>query len=115
MFLIKKLRIYLLVVIICAITPAFTMAGDLDDGISKYTDDGIAKYDELGKPEKNVKYIIRNAKSKAAMAQKNGNASASGGSGDSNMNSVVMGAGSNIKGDIYIIDESKGDKTQVSE
>jgi len=33
--------------------------------------------------------------------------------GDGNMNSVVMGAGSNVKGDIYIIDQSKGDKTQV--
>ncbi len=30
-----------------------------------------------------------------------------------NMNSVVMGPGSNIKGDIIIIDQSKGDKTQV--
>jgi hypothetical protein len=29
------------------------------------------------------------------------------------MNSVVMGAGGTIRGDIYIIDESKGDKTVV--
>ena len=31
------------------------------------------------------------------------------------MNSVVMGPGSNIKGDIIIIDESKGPKTIVTD
>jgi hypothetical protein len=30
------------------------------------------------------------------------------------MNSVVMGAGSNVRGDIYIIDESKGNKSIVT-
>ena len=76
------------------VNPGFS--GDLDDGISKYTDDGVTKYDDLGDPEKN---------------------SDSGGSMDTskgaNMNSVVLGAGGIIKGDVYIIDESRGSKTQV--
>jgi len=31
------------------------------------------------------------------------------------MNSVIMGAGSNIKGDIYIIDQSTVDKTNLAD
>jgi len=92
-------------------------AGDLDDGISKYTDDGIAKWDELGKADKNIKFIVLNAQSKANMRKKgalneSGGTSSSG--GDANMNSVIMGAGSTIKGDIIIIDQSKGSKTNVA-
>ncbi len=93
--------------------PTSSPAGDLDDGISKYTDESIAKDDELGNPDKNIKFIIMNAKSKAAMGEKKGDDATKGATGSGNMNSVVLGVGSNIRGDIIIIDENKGDKTQV--
>jgi hypothetical protein len=85
-------------------------AGDLDDGISTFNDDGIASYDEMGKQDKNIKFIIMNSKSRAKVAEKAGGA---GGTttgqttGDNNRNSVVMGAGSKILGDVIIVDESK--------
>ena len=37
-----------------------------------------------------------------------------GSSGDANLNSVILGAGSKVKGDIIIIDQSKGPKTNVA-
>lgn len=89
-------------------------SADLDDGISKFTDDGIEKYDEMGKPDQNIKFIVMNAKSKASTIKGNKD-DVSGKTGGSNMNSVVMGAGSKVKGDIYIIDQSKGPKTNISE
>jgi hypothetical protein len=88
-------------------------SSDLDDGISKFTDDGIEKYDEMGKPDQNIKFIVMNAKSKASV--KKGDKDKVGTSGDANMNSVVLGAGSKVKGDIYIIDQSKGPKTNISD
>ena len=83
------------------------MAGDLDDGISKFTDDGISSYDDMGKPDKNIKFIILNSKSRAAVARKGAGGSTTTGStntkdGDNNVNSVVMGAGSVIHGDVII-------------
>ncbi|MFN2364927.1 MAG: hypothetical protein ABR523_00500 [Desulfurivibrionaceae bacterium] len=84
-------------------------AGDLDDGISTFTDDGISSYDDMGKPDKNIKFIIMNSKSRAKVAQKAGKASTTTGqtTGDNNRNSVVMGAGSKVLGDVIIVDESK--------
>ena len=94
------------------VSPA--VGGDLDDGISKFTDDGISKYDDMGKADKNIKFIVLNAKSKAAMLK--GDKDKTGqNSGNANMNSVVLGAGSNIRGDIYIIDQSKGPKTNIAD
>lgn len=95
-------------------------AGDLDDdGISKYTDDSITKYSELGKPEPNVSFIILNAKSKAKVLSKKGEEAAKGGGiqqpGKANLNSVVLGAGGTVRGDIIIIDEGRGDKTVIAE
>jgi hypothetical protein len=94
------------------------ICGDLDDGIS--IDDSINSYDNLGNPDQNINFIKLNAKSSAKQREKSvekgvKNDNGSGGSGGGAMNSVVMGAGSNVKGDIIIIDESKGDKTQVVE
>ena len=91
-------------------------AGDLDDGISTYTEDGVAGYDEMGEADKNINFIIVNAKSQAKI----GNNSSDFKNkplvtGDANMNSVVMGAGANINGDIIIIDQSKGSKTNISQ
>lgn len=90
------------------------VCGDLDDGISTYTDDSIEQYDELGKKDRNVTFIKMNARSKAN-SQSNANTQAGSGSGSGNMNSVVMGAGSKVKGDIIIIDDSKGDKTLIAD
>ena len=86
---------------------------DLDDGISKFTDDGIEKDDEMGKADQNIKFIVMDAKSKAR-TMKDSKENIGGSSGGANMNSVVLGAGSNVKGDIYIIDQGKGPKTNIS-
>ena len=93
----------------------WAVSGDLDDGISKFTDDGMSKYDDLGKPDQNVKFIVMNAMSKAnAMKKGKDDPDKYKKKGDANMNSVVMGHGSIVKGDIYIIDQSKGAKTNVA-
>jgi len=102
---------------VCLIGSGSVFCGDLDDGIP--ADDNISSYDDLGNPEQNIKFIKMNAKSNAKRKQKlveKGLAEDDGsGKGGGAMNSVVMGPGSNVKGDIIIIDESKGDKTQVVE
>lgn len=95
----------------------FVMAegsADLDDGISKFDEDGIGKYDEMGKPDQNIKFIVMNAKSKASV-KKGDKDKVGSDTGSANMNSVVLGAGSKVKGDIYIIDQSKGSKTNISD
>ena len=89
-------------------------ASDLDDGISKFTDDGMEKEDELGKADQNIKFIVLNAKSKAAV-RKGDKEQIGQDSGPATMNSVILGAGSKVKGDIYIIDQSKGPKTNISD
>ncbi len=95
------------------LAPVVAVSGDLDDGISTYTDDSIQKYDELGKKDRNVTFIKMNARSKA---QTNADSMTGSSSAESaNMNSVVMGAGSTVKGDIIIIDDSKGNKTLVAD
>lgn len=109
-----RLTLSLLVFLSLILLSGMTFASDLDDGISKFDDDGIAKDDEIGKADQNIKFIVMNAKSKAAT--KKGDKDKIGGkSGDANMNSVVLGAGSKVKGDIYIIDQSKGPKTNISD
>jgi len=103
-----RVTISLLVFLGMAHTPIF--ASDLDDGISKFTDDSIAADDEMGKPDKNIKFIIEKSKSQAKVAEKSsgkGGTKSGSNSGDNNRNSVVMGAGSNVHGDIIIIDQSK--------
>lgn len=113
----KILQTIIMVSLILLSGFGIAMAGDLDDGISKFTDDGMSSYDDLGKEDKNIKFIIMNSKSQAAVSKKSAGGddaskSGSGGGGDNNMNSVVMGAGSTIHGDVIIIDDSKGDKIQ---
>ncbi|TAL26724.1 MAG: hypothetical protein EPN94_02635 [Nitrospirae bacterium] len=117
-----------LFVLICSITLSFPIlsgADDLDDNIGAYTDGSIQADNTMGEPAPNIKFIKMNAKSKTKVRQKaeekkakeSADEKTSGKSkksdGSANMNSVVMGAGANIKGDIIIIDESKGSKTQV--
>jgi hypothetical protein len=88
-------------------------ADDFDDGISKSTDDAISADDELGKAGKNIKFIIEKAKSQANVVEKSAEKGSGAGrkgstkTGDTNENSVVMGAGSNVRGDIIIIDQGK--------
>jgi hypothetical protein len=92
------------------------LCGDLDDGISKYNEDAIGGWDELGSKDRNIKYTKLNAKSRAKVRAKTKDGEQlTGATGGANMNSVVMGAGSNVRGDIIIIDESKGPKTIVTE
>jgi hypothetical protein len=64
---------------------------DLEDDISKYKDDPIAKWDELGKESVNINFIIAEALGRIKLNGKN-----------VNINSVVIGPGSNV-GDIYNI------------
>lgn len=97
------------------ITTGIAFSGDLDDGIGKFTDDSISKYDEMGKADKNIKFIVMNAKSQAAVRRGSKDGAADSAGGDANMNSVVLGAGSKVKGDIYIIDQSRGPKTNIAD
>lgn len=108
-------RCLLLLSFIALINPLTALAGDLDDGISKSTDDSITKDDELGQIDKNIKFIKIQAKSKAGTTAGDSKGVVTGSSGGGNMNSVLVGPGTNIRGDIIIIDESRGDKTQVVE
>lgn len=110
----KAIRVVFLMSFFSFIAINMAQASDLDDGISKFTDDGIEKDDEMGKPDINIKFIVMNAKAKA-MTKKGDKDKVGSDSGSSNMNSVVLGAGSKVKGDIYIIDQSKGPKTNISD
>ena len=85
------------------------LAGDMDDGISKFTDGSIAKDDELGERDPNLSYIMMKAAGKTSKDDVVGT------DGSASMNSAIIGPGSNIRGDIIIIDKSRGDKTQVVE
>ncbi len=106
----KTIISFTLLAVFLILGHTIVFAGDLDDGISKFSDDSISSYDNMGKADKNIKFIIMNSKSRAKVAEKAGG----GGStttgkttGDNNRNSVVMGAGSKILGDVIIVDESK--------
>jgi hypothetical protein len=74
------------------------MGGDLDDKISKYTDDTVSKADELGKPEKNINFIILDAimkaKTKGGMGKSDG---------DKNINSIVIEPGANLAGATLVV------------
>ena len=89
-----------LIVMICVVAVSFLysgicLGGDLDDGISKYTDGTIAKEDALGKPEKNLKFIILDAIMKAKNEESSEEQ-------DKNTNSIVIGAGANLAGTTII-------------
>jgi len=107
------MRRFYLVIIALLLSVSFQSelwADDFDDGISKSTDDGIAADDDLGKASKNIKFIIEKSKSQSKVAEKGAgksNTKTGKTTGDSNENSVVMGAGSNVRGDIIIIDQGK--------
>ncbi|MCP5004757.1 MAG: hypothetical protein GY941_12580 [Planctomycetes bacterium] len=79
---------------------------DLDDGISKYTDDGIGKADEVGKLDINISFIIMDALQKQKSKQKKDDDDDGGGQqatsqgGDYYENSIVIGPGATVNGDI---------------
>lgn len=78
-------------------------AGDLDDGISKYTDESISKDDQMGQADTNINFIIVQAMSNAAAEKdRDKNISSDGSGGDTNINSVIVGPGANVK-EIYNI------------
>ncbi len=85
---------------------SLALAKDMDDKIDR--DDGF-DFDNTLKKGTNVKYEKVKAKSKAKRDQDGG--SVDGGSGDTNINSAVVGG--NVYGDIVIIDEGKGNKNVV--
>jgi hypothetical protein len=82
--------------------PQMASANDLEDKISTYTDDPISADHNLGE-NVNVKAKKLAAKSKAKKI--GGETNKKG--GDTNTNSVVLGAGSNIHGDIIILPPDK--------
>ncbi len=90
-------------IVVSFLSASVCIGGDLDDGISKYTDGSIAKDDALGKPDKNLKFIVLDAIMKAK------NQGPSEGQ-DKNTNSIVIGAGANLAGTtiINVVDQPAG-------
>ncbi len=121
---VKSLLFFSLLILI---QPFSVWGSDFDDGIAEYKDDPIAEYDELGKKDRNISYIKAETKSRArvktrAATRRNRDLLAKGDDpGDSatshgtGINSVLIGPGGTVQGDIIIIDESHGDKTSISE
>lgn len=90
----------------------FVFCGDLDDGIG--TESGISAGNDLQK-DLNVKFIIRKAKSQAQNSVAGSDTIITdGGSGDmgTNIGGVNMIGGK--AGDIYIIQDIKGDVNTIS-
>lgn len=114
----KMVHTLLIVVVTVFWIGGVAAGGDLDDNISM--DDSIDSYDTMGDPDKNINFIKMKAKSQAKMqerlVEKGVISGGEGGTlqGSGAMNSVVVGPGSRVR-DVYIIDESRGDKTQVVE
>lgn len=76
----------------------FAYGGDLDDGISKFSDESISGDAEMGKADTNINFIVLESMAEAKKRQKSGdeNANFNDGSGDNNQNSVVVGSGSQV-------------------
>ncbi|MBM9536610.1 hypothetical protein [Desulfobulbus alkaliphilus] len=88
---------------------AACLANDLDDGIE--IDDSIEQYSTIGnRPDLNFSYLAQRARSRAATG--------TGGivrTREGVLNSVILEPGSQLHGDIVIIDQSRGDKTIIAE
>jgi len=94
----------------------YCFGGDLDDKISQYTDESVDADDQMGNDDPNINFIVLDAMSKAKAkmgkidkegkgktSSNNDESNFSSGSGSSsNVNSVVVGPGSQVK-DIYNI------------
>lgn len=84
-------------------------ADDLNDGIE--ADESSTQYGELGNSSRNYSYLKQRAKSLARSGSSSAVISDSTGG---SLNSVILDAGAQINGNVYIIDESKGDKTVLT-
>ncbi|MCI5221226.1 MAG: hypothetical protein D3924_00730 [Candidatus Electrothrix sp. AR4] len=88
-----------------------SLALDLDDGIG--IDDSINKYHEMGKIGQNVKYIALNSISKAYTTMDTDKTEGLV-ERPTAVNSVILAPGSEVQGDIIIIDQSAGSNTAIS-
>ncbi|WP_417910787.1 hypothetical protein [Candidatus Electronema sp. PJ] len=91
------------------------LALDLDDDID--IDDSIESYHEMGKIQKNVNYVVRNAISKAYVRMNSDDMLIYDPDNSSETNavgSIIVGPGSKVQGDIILIDQSRGNKSAVS-
>ena len=82
----------------------YVYAGDLDDGISKYTEESISGDDQALQTDTNINFIILEAISNEKKQQEKCKKNSNDGSCDNNENSVIIGAGAQGVGDITIID-----------
>lgn len=99
----------LTLLILAAFSPVVSSrADDQDDGIA--IDDGVESYDQISKSNQNFSYLAQRARSKAAAGGGHVLTPANG-----FLNSVILESGAEINGDIIIIDDSKGDKTIISQ
>jgi hypothetical protein len=111
----KTMKILLLIITISVSIINSCLALDIDDGID--IDDSITDYHELGKMQKNISYIVLNSISKSYTSMSSDDVvidDANGTAKNISVNSVIVGSGSNIHGDIIIIDQSQGDKAAIS-
>ncbi len=100
-------------ILFIAVNSCFAL--DIDDSIS--ADDDIDEYHEMGKMQKNISYVVLNAISKAYTSASDDDVIVDdtyGTSKNLSVNSVIVGAGSNVRGDIIIIDQSQGDKAAIA-
>jgi len=99
-------------ILLCCGASTPCRADDLDDGIA--IDDSSMEYDQIGDSiEPNYSYIALRAQSDVAARSDTGTDDLVTGEG-SLLNSVILEAGATVQGDIYIIDQSKGDKTIIA-
>lgn len=101
----KPFAVIILALSLALTSGASALAKDLDDKIDNA--DGF-EFDNTLKKDANLKYEKVKAKSQAKR-EKQGSIEA--GSGDTNVNSAVVGG--NVYGDIVIIDEGKGNKNII--
>jgi hypothetical protein len=97
-----------LLFLICVVSVVPCRANDQEDGIE--IDSSVESYDQISKSNRNFSYLTQRARSKAALGDSGVVTSK-----DGLLNSVVLESGAKINGDIIIIDDSKGDKTIISE
>jgi hypothetical protein len=81
-----------------------------DDGMS-ISGESLYERDKVD-PDINIQYIIMKAKAQSRQKGMPDGATVSSDQ-DGNINSVIVDPGANISGDIIIIDQSKGNKTNV--
>lgn len=105
----RKIGLFAGLVLLTCLAWSSCLADDLDDGIE--VDDNIKQYHEIGNhPDLNFAYLSQRARSRAATGVGEARLAK-----DGTLNSVILEPGSQVNGDIIIIDQSKGDKTIITE